>query len=457
MPVYGGEISPTCAWPSAVALGGCSGTLVHPEIVVYAAHCGSVEEVWFGESADSQGFSVPTESCMTNVGFALGQGNDYAFCKLAEPVTEVPFTPPLMGCETTLLTPGREVTLVGFGLAEDDSSGVKRQLTLPLNFITENDEAQTGTNDGKGVCFGDSGGPAFVRLPEDAGGDGSWRVFGIASYIYPGGTCGFVGYHTLVHKAVPWIEAHSGIDVTPCHYANGDWNPSPACTGFPLEPWDGEGKSWAEGCGGGPVGEPPSTCGSAVDDTPDLVAPEAAIVDPVWGERFDSDPETALAEVPIEAVVSDAHSGVRQVALSIGGQIPDNATLLSPPWAWSTVKLPPGIWTLQVVATDWAGNEAESASVVIGVDMDPPPMPPDDTDTDTGSDDSTSSGPAATSADDLTGETGSAPDGDTDGAPTAEGDESGCACRSQSSNPVGLGWLLLLLLGVRRTKRSPDA
>lgn len=449
LPLYGGELTPTCAWPSTVYVGGCSGTLIHPEVVVYAAHCGTVEEVWFGEVADeSPGFAVPTESCKTNVGWELGNGKDFAFCKLAEPVTEVPFTPPLMGCETTLLTPGREVTLVGFGLAEDDTSGIKRQLTLPLNFISESGEAQTGSNDGKGVCFGDSGGPAFVRLPEELGGDGSWRVFGIASYI-TGGACGLIAYHSLVHEAVPWIEAESGIDVTPCHYANGDWNPSPACVGFPLEPWDGEGKTWAGGCGGGPVGEPPATCGAAFDDTPDFDPPEAAIVEPAWGERFDSDPDTALAEVPIEAVATDAHSGVGIVALSIEGEVPENATRHAPPWAWSTVKLPPGVWTLRVVATDWAGNVGESAPVVVGVDRDPPPMPPEDPDTGTDGGGSSSSASTSTSIGEVTSETGDAPDSDTDGAPTAVGD-SGCGCRSQGGGPLGLGGLFVLAIARRR-------
>src|SRR5688572_27429935 len=51
-PIYGGTNVPSCGWPSAVELGGsCSGTLVHPELVIYAAHCGaSYSWVRLGES-----------------------------------------------------------------------------------------------------------------------------------------------------------------------------------------------------------------------------------------------------------------------------------------------------------------------------------------------------------------------------------------------------------------------
>src|SRR5690606_20280045 len=39
--IYGGQATETCEWPSTVSMAGnCTGTLVHPEIVFYAGHCG---------------------------------------------------------------------------------------------------------------------------------------------------------------------------------------------------------------------------------------------------------------------------------------------------------------------------------------------------------------------------------------------------------------------------------
>src|SRR5687768_11449769 len=47
--ITGGAETQACEWPALAALGGCSGTLVHPSLVVYAAHCGlAMAEVRFG-------------------------------------------------------------------------------------------------------------------------------------------------------------------------------------------------------------------------------------------------------------------------------------------------------------------------------------------------------------------------------------------------------------------------
>jgi hypothetical protein len=71
--IFGGAAVGSCAWPSTVFLENCSGSLIHPEIVVYAAHCGADRErAWFGEDISSgaapegAGFAVETEYCVVN-------------------------------------------------------------------------------------------------------------------------------------------------------------------------------------------------------------------------------------------------------------------------------------------------------------------------------------------------------------------------------------------------------
>ncbi len=253
--IYGGVTAPVCGWPSTVELGGsCTGTLVHPQVVIYAAHCGaSYSKIYFGENYQAPAKTATPSSCKVYPGGGPGSGNDFAVCKLSAPVTNVPITPILMGCETSILKQGQAVTLVGFGNADNGPYGIKRQVTTTINGIDANNEISIGGN-GKDTCQGDSGGPAFVQLA-----DGTWRVFGITSY---GGACGTGGKYSMMHKGMSWFESTVGLDLTPCHNADGTWAPTAACGNFPKAPGN-SGGTWAAGCNVGAVGGLSATCGAA--------------------------------------------------------------------------------------------------------------------------------------------------------------------------------------------------
>jgi len=259
--IYGGNPTSVCEWPSTVFLGGCTGTLVHPEVVIYAAHCGTdVAWAWFGEDSNQDaGRYVSTEQCMIYPGGSPGSGNDFAFCTLAEPVDDVPIVPPLMGCEAEILAPGLETWLVGFGNTDTGGFGAKYEVAVELQYI-ENDEAFLGGG-GLAPCYGDSGGPAFVRLPADIDPEQSWRVFGITSW---GGECGGGGFYSMMHNGMTWFEDETGRDLTPCHDADGTWNPGAECSAFPLDPGVGVG-SWPS-CGAGPLSGVGVSCGPGGPD-----------------------------------------------------------------------------------------------------------------------------------------------------------------------------------------------
>jgi hypothetical protein len=197
----------------------------------------------------------------------------------------VPIVPILMGCEVDVLQPGTPIIEAGFGDSDDNGNGFGRKRWVATSFNrTSNGAANVGGN-GKGYCYGDSGGPAFVKL---AG--GSWRAFGIVSEG-TGPSCADGDLIAYIHKAVPWIEQMSGIDITPCTNADGTWNPSAACTGFSLAP-DGAGRTWSNGCAEPVMSGREATCGPPfggdagppVDaPPPDSAGPRDAAVEGVGG------------------------------------------------------------------------------------------------------------------------------------------------------------------------------
>jgi hypothetical protein len=258
-PIVGGTRAAECQWPTAVGMPtpGCTATLVHPRIVTTAAHCladGVPPEVTFGESwrPNRAVRRVKVERCKTAE--EGGLAGDFGFCVLAEPVPDLPIVPVLYGCETSLLQPGAHAVLAGFGRLGgfNFTAGTKYFVGVELGAIEGTDIALG--NSRAGGCHGDSGGPAYIRLA-----DGSWRVFGATSR----GTlfCNGQTIYTLIHPFVAWLERDTGIDITPCHDADGAWNPGPACKSFPLDP-DAPG-SWSGMCSHEQLSGPGASCGPA--------------------------------------------------------------------------------------------------------------------------------------------------------------------------------------------------
>ena len=437
--IYGGTPVQSCGWPSTVSMqGNCTGTLVAPQVVMYAAHCGAgFSSVRFGESIQGgPGFSAATEFCRTHPSFNgnnLGDGVDFAFCKLQQPVTDVEITPILMGCETSILVPGEEVTVVGYGNADNGPYGVKREVTTTINSV--GNEAYVGGN-GVGACNGDSGGPVFIHLREEIGGDDTWRVFGVTSWGPQG--CLNGAHFGLMHKAVEWVEGEVGIDITPCHDVDGTWNPNIECRFFPKEPMLGHG-SWPA-CGPGPAGGFSAICGEPAGG-PDDAPPIVELTAPASGSVFESDPNTGTAEVAITATADDGDGwGVQEVRLVINGQEVQNGADTFAPYEWPGA-FNAGQYTITAIALDYAGNEAESAPIYFGVDMDAPEPPPEE------------------EGDDGEGEDGDGGEDGTGSGGNLDGDESagekGCGCTS--ADPRNTAWAVFGLLGLAVFRRRRAA
>jgi hypothetical protein len=448
--ISNGTPAQNCQWPTAVLISSnnalCTGTLVHPQIVVTAAHCPTVSQVRFGESANNPDRSVGVDFCMRNPAWDPNDnngvnGNDYAFCKLAQPVFDVPITPPMYGCELDMLVPNAPAMIVGFGNNQgENGAGIKRWAQTIVQIpVLENSEIVAVGENGTAACGGDSGGPAFYQFP-----DGSWHAFGIVS---GGPPCGQgADTYALIHRAVPFIEENSGVDITPCHDLDGSWNPTAACGGFATDPANSS-VSWNSGCATA-LSSAKASCGPAFGSPPDNNPPTVAIVDPLDGASIVPD---SLLDILVDA--QDPEFGIVSVALLIDGD--HVATDETEPWVFANASFPTGTYSLVALAEDFGGNVAQSKKVTIivgdgGGTGDGDGDPGDgDGDGDADSDDETGGLPTGFDSGFDAGF-----DAGFDSGPGLGDGDNGCACttdtRTGSGGALGFGFGLLLLVGLRR-------
>ena len=440
--IFGGEETLECAWPTvpSVQTGAmlCTGALVHPRLVIFAAHCepGISTRVRFGEDIAATTMIDPElcEAFPDWLGLA-DQGNDWAFCRLPEPV-DLPTTPVLFGCEEEALVDGAEVSIVGFGWdAPDTGAGTKRWGSTTLTTVDlEANKARLGGDGGPSICPGDSGGPGLIRLA-----DGSWRAWGIASTTENNaewmGGCGGPSTYGLMRGALPWIEERSGIDLTPCFDADGSWHPSPLCENFyAAEPGSAFGDYGAEPwCLDTPAIGPADSCGDPYDSVNDTQPPTVVITSPVHQSMFSESPSV----IDIEVDAADEGWGVAQVHLEIDGQdigLVDGVE----PFVFAGLNFPGGAsYSLVAVAEDHAGfvTNSEPVEITVGVVDDGGAEA-----TDTGSSESEVS----------TGTSGAE-------APVSEGGGGGCACAAPSGGRQAPWASFLAVLWFWRRSGGPRA
>jgi MYXO-CTERM domain-containing protein len=291
LPVVGGEETTVCGVPMTVKIPGCTATLISPTILLTAKHCGPKAgmNVQFGEKPPFA-FTIKATKCVS------GANNDAAYCVLPadERLAKVPTVPVLHGCEyDKFLKAGAKLLGVGFGQTRGTGPArTKLQVEVPVvrvrqNFIDVGDK----THD---LCFGDSGGGAYIHLKEGDK-DWGWRMVGTVTGTasIPGGAaCGGTDYTTVL-RHIKLIEDNEKIDITPCTDAMGAWAPGPECTSFLTDIQTGGG-AWPSctygarttlpidscGQGPGPSVPPPGEGNPGVGPVPPPVAPPPVMPPP---------------------------------------------------------------------------------------------------------------------------------------------------------------------------------
>jgi hypothetical protein len=359
-PIIGGSPAEDPEFKAVVSLGGCSGTLVHPSLVVYAAHCGtSISTVRFGAHATSPDSVVDVDRCSTFPAAKLGDGSDLAFCVLADPVLDVEPERILTGCELDELTVGKRVTIVGFGVDRDGGDyGEKRYATSRIDTVGDELILRSG---GADTCRGDSGGPVFMNRIEP---DGTLqrRLVGVTS-AGSESECGQgVGHYVNVATKLDWLEDASQLDLSPC-FSAASWAPTPACTATAPPASAGE-EAASQDDTEVSARTRLASCGGAFDAPPDEVPPVVAWTSPSPpGAQYALPAGATFTELELAVEATDVGWGIERVSFTLFDeqeQVLFERVDEVAPYGLPTFRLPPGRFTVHADAFDFAGNSANA-------------------------------------------------------------------------------------------------
>jgi len=241
--IIGGTDAAPGEYPYFVQGPGCSGALIAPDIVLFAAHC---ENLFLNQQLNVGGYRIDSDDAGAQPRFcdvwisddrfaAFSLNWDFALCKLDKPITSLE-NPKNIGValnfDDTVPEVGNDLWVMGFG---DTTPGIYsspeiiQEVAVPYvtnevcndpfrydGLITDQMLCAGFTEvGGKDACQGDSGGPIVLRTT-DSSNKVVDEIVGVVSWGYGCAEAQFPGVYSRVSKGGDWI-----IDKT-CNELNGN-------------------------------------------------------------------------------------------------------------------------------------------------------------------------------------------------------------------------------------------
>ena len=216
--VNGDEVNPPFKYPYMVNAGGCGASLVAPNVLLSAAHCGNgyINQVKIGRhnlndsNEDYETFYVVEEVPHPDYnGTTIDY--DYMMLKLNGSSSRTPVQLDT-GDDTSLLEAGNDVIVMGWGTTSSGGSSSNVLLEVEIDVISQaqcqkayspkpiTERMVCAARTGKDSCQGDSGGPIIDKATGKQIGVVSWG-YGCADSQYP-------GVYAKVQDQIGWIEEY---------------------------------------------------------------------------------------------------------------------------------------------------------------------------------------------------------------------------------------------------------